>query len=292
MSNKAESKNPESKKQASEKVVPENHDLDSKGSSNEGSPPRDSKRERKPPSHKLTPAAWTAISAIVVALLAYVFGPMVNTLLQRTPVTTATSIATLTQTPTLTATNTLTPTSTFTPSPTATPLPIPCANGFFACVFPQAAGGKIFDYSSDPTASLTVDALSNECAFTSEHGVKLTYNIPEENNNVSWGVEWKSTDGLYDAASFTIFTFAVKGDIGDEIFLIGMKDIAGSPVTLESTNYVTVSSTKWEKVTIPFDDFIYKGATINPSRLENVSFSFDERHGSGSICIDDIAFAK
>lgn len=137
--------------------------------------------------------------------------------------------------------------------------------------------------------TLTVDEQA-QCALTTELGVKLTYEVTQKGANAAWGVQWKDTLGHFDASKFTSFTFVVKGELGGETFLIGMKDIAGSPVTLESKNYVTVSSTKWETVTIPFGKFIYQGRSVSPKALENVSFSFDERHGSGSICIDDIAF--
>jgi hypothetical protein len=122
--------------------------------------------------------------------------------------------------------------------------------------------------------------------------VKLTYEVTQAGTNAAWGVQWKDTVGYFDASNFTNFTFAVKGEMGDETFLIGMRDIAGSPLTLESKNYVKVSSTDWQIVTIPLTRFTYQGTTVNPSAIDNVSFSFDERHGSGSICIDDIAFIQ
>jgi hypothetical protein len=192
--------------------------------------------------------------------------------------------------PTLTSTHI--PTSTFTPGPTFTPLPISCKTGFFACVFPQAETGRPFQFKKDSSVTLTVDEQAAECAFTTEYGVKLTYEITQAETDASWGVQWKDTVGYFDASNFTNFTFAVRGKQGDEEFLIGMKDVTESVVTLESKNFVKVTSTEWQIVTIPLSRFTHKGTTINPSALDNVTFSFDERHGSGSICIDDIAFVQ
>lgn len=230
-----------------------------------------------------------AIIAALAAIIPSIFENIQN--IRSAPTSTATLVPTSIFTPSSTHTPTLTPTSTFTPSPTATAVPIPCANGFFACVFPQADTGKTFLFKKGAGVTLTVDEQS-QCALTTEVGAKLTYEITQARTNAAWGVQWIDTVGYFDASNFTSFAFAVKGELGGETFLIGMRDIAGGPVTLESKNYVTVSSTKWQLVTIPLSRFTYQGTTVNPSALENVSFSFDERHGSGTICLDDIAFIE
>jgi hypothetical protein len=208
------------------------------------------------------------------------------------PDPTPTFMPTATLVPSATLTPTHIPTSTFTPGPTFTPLPISCKTGFFACVFTQADTGRTFEFKSDSSATLTVDDQAAECAFTTEFGVKLTYEVTQAGTNASWGVQWKDTVGYFDASTFTNFTFAVRGKEGDEEFLIGMKDVTGSEVTLESKSYVKVTPTEWQIVTIPLSRFTHKGTTINPSALDNVAFSFDERQGSGSICMDDIAFVQ
>ena len=235
-----------------------------------------------------------AVVAIVVAYIGYitVIEPM-RLSISATQTAEAKQEVSQQRTPTSTSTPIPTATVTFTPTNTATPLPSACSNGFFACVFPQGSDGKIFLYNSDPkTINLVADETASECGYTSELGVKLTYGVMQKGVNGAWGVQWKDTTGYLDASEYVNISFAVRGMTGNETFLIGLKDIPGKPVTLESKNYVEVSSSKWNVVVIPFSKFIYQGASVNPQALENMSFSFDERHGSGIICIDDIAFTK
>jgi hypothetical protein len=61
-------------------------------------------------------------------------------------------------------------------------------------------------------------------------------------------------------------------------------------ITLDSVRYVLVSALEWRQVTIPLSQFADNDGSINVASIENVSFDFDQAKGSGSICLDDIAF--
>ena len=83
-------------------------------------------------------------------------------------------------------------------------------------------------------------------------------------------------------------TFYVKGIEGKETFQIGLLDsstTAGKEPKIESKGKYPVSA-KWTKVSIPLTQF--KGVKMNS--LKNLNFGFNKAHGTGSICIDDIAF--
>ena len=109
--------------------------------------------------------------------------------------------------------------------------------------------------------------------------------------NGGWGVQWSSSPvGHFDASAFNALTFWVKGASGGEIFQIGMKDTTGNngngtEAKLGSKDYLVVTQ-NWSQIILSFDEF--KG--VNIASLENINLGFNKDHGSGSICIDDMAF--
>jgi len=106
--------------------------------------------------------------------------------------------------------------------------------------------------------------------------------------NGGWGVHWdKAPSKYFDASGFNAFTFWVKGASGGETFQIGLKDISGKEVKLESIKFVVVSS-KWMEATALFSDF----EGVNVASLQNLNFGFNTSHGSGSICVDDLTFVS
>jgi len=94
----------------------------------------------------------------------------------------------------------------------------------------------------------------------------------------------------FDASGFSALVFWVKGAAGGETFQIGLKDMAHKETLLDSQEYVVVSHLEWRQVNVPLSEFEARG--VNLASLENVSLGFNRRHGSGTICVDDIAFVK
>jgi len=185
--------------------------------------------------------------------------------------------------PTATPTATPEPTATFTPLPTITSTPPP---PLFE-IFPQVDGGKDFVYINNG-GELTPTIIPNQnCIHSGVYGLQLTYAMKEKGNG-GWGVLWDNSPSKYfNASGFNAFVFWVKGAVGGEIFQVGLKDINGNEAKIESIKLVVVSR-DWMKATARFSDF----NGVNVASLQNVNFGFNQSHGSGSICVDDLAFVS
>ena len=185
--------------------------------------------------------------------------------------------------PTATPTATPEPTATLTPLPTITSTPPPPP----VEIFPQIDGGEDFVYINSGGV-LTNKFIPNQtCIHSGVYGLQLTYDMKGQGNG-GWGILWdKSPSKYFDASGFNAFTFWIKGASGGETFQIGLKDTSGKEVKLESIKFVVVSSAWMEAIAL-FSNF----EEVNIASLQNVNFGFNESHGSGSICVDDLAFVS
>lgn len=192
-----------------------------------------------------------------------------------TPTPTPTPTAAPTETPSLMPT----PTSTFTPTPVS-PL---------TEIFPQSESyGEAFYWAAN-VGELTYRYVESEgCRYTGMFGLQLTYAMSGEGNG-GWGVHWaNASSGGFDASEFSALVFWVKGTSGGETFQIGLKDTSGNEFKVDSQTFVVISASEWRLVIAPLSEFRDEG--VNTTSVENVSFGFHAAHGSGTICIDDIAF--
>jgi hypothetical protein len=192
---------------------------------------------------------------------------------------------TVSRTPTVAIPPTHTPTFTPTPSHTATPTPFPLP---LVEIFPQVGGGEEFLFINSPKPDVLTRQFTDEadCRHSGPFGLRLTYGFTGEDNG-GWGVHWDNAPTKrFDATGFTALVFWVKGTSGRETFQVGLKDISGKEEKVESQTLV-VSISNWTMVTIPLSRFRGVITSIN-----NVNFGFNKTHGSGRICIDDIAFVK
>ncbi|RLC67972.1 MAG: hypothetical protein DRI48_00875 [Chloroflexi bacterium] len=182
--------------------------------------------------------------------------------------------------PTLTPTETPTPTPT--PTPTITPTPVPP----LVEIFPQAEGGEAFVFKNEGGELNTRYVESTECRHSGMFGLRLIYAMSGEGNG-GWGIHWVNTStGYFDASGFSEFVLWVKGTSGGETFQIGLKDTSGREAKVESESLVIVSSSDWRQVRALLSKF----TGVNTASIENVNIGFNPDHGSGTICIDDIAF--
>ncbi|HEY4690720.1 MAG TPA: hypothetical protein VIK33_15500 [Anaerolineae bacterium] len=180
-----------------------------------------------------------------------------------------------------TPTPTANPTETPIPSPTPTPLP-PLLD-----VLAQATEGQKFVFKNESGELIDRYEESEECRHSGNLGLKLTYQMAG-NGNGGWGVQWdKAARGSFDASMFSSLVVWVKGDSGGETFQIGLADTSGKEVKLESIDLVTVSAAEWRMVAVPLSKF----EGVNTASIKNVNLGFNSNHGSGAICVDDIAFA-
>ncbi len=192
--------------------------------------------------------------------------------------------------PTRTPTPTLAvaPTETFTPTPTPTLTLTPTRVPPLTEIFPQVGQGDAFVFMNWGGELTYRYVESEECRHSGAYGLRLTYAMSGEGSG-GWGVHWVNTpSGSFDASGFSALVFWVKGASGGETFQIGLKDTDGTEVKVESEPLVLVSASEWRSVTVPLSEFEDEG--VNIASLENMNFGFNRNHGSGSICIDDIAF--
>jgi hypothetical protein len=194
---------------------------------------------------------------------------------------TETPTSTPTPVPTETFTPTPTPTPELTPTPTITPTPVPP----LVEVFPQVGEGDEFVFMNEGGELDTRVVESEACRHSGRLGMRLEYAMSGEGNG-GWGIHWVKPAEYFDASRFSEFVFWVKGTSGGETFQIGLKDASGKEVKVESETLLIVSSSEWRQVRVPLSKF----TDVNTASVENVNLGFNRDHGSGTICIDDIAF--
>jgi hypothetical protein len=156
-------------------------------------------------------------------------------------------------------------------------------------IFPQAEyDGEAFYWAAEG-GELTHRYVESEgCRHSGPYGLRLTYAMSGTGNG-GWGVHWaKAPLGGFNASGFSALVFSVKGTSGGETFQIGLKDTDKREIKVESDPLVVVSASDWKPVTVPLSRFSDEG--VNIASVENVSFTFNRDHGSGTVCIDDIAF--
>ena len=198
--------------------------------------------------------------------------------------------------PSATPTNTVAPTATNTsaPLPTDTPLPPPPLKEIFS----QVGDGVKFLFPNDKPNLIDGQYVeAGDCIRSGPFGLRLVYNFSAGGGG-GWGVHWDVPPlNHFNASQFTTLTFWVKGTVGGETFQIGMKDtgqigVEGDEreVKVDSDRYVQVSASDWRQVDVPLNNFADNRGTVLNASINNISFTFEQRHGSGTICIDDIAF--
>ena len=128
---------------------------------------------------------------------------------------------------------------------------------------------------------------SESCVHSGVYGLQLAYSNSGP-ANAGWGVQWVgSPDSHFDASEYSIFRFWVRGASGGETFQIGIKDTSGREEKIESS-LLTVVGEQWTPISVELSEF---EDDISLDSIENVNLGFNESHGSGTICVDDIEFA-
>ena len=107
----------------------------------------------------------------------------------------------------------------------------------------------------------------------------------------------KSGPRFFDATPYKAFTFWVKGEKGDENFMIGMADrhwdeVGDSVKSEEILKYLPSGkiTTEWQKATVPLGEFL-----LEQKELASVAFCFEgsvfpDGQGKGTIVVDDLMF--
>ena len=100
---------------------------------------------------------------------------------------------------------------------------------------------------------------------------------------------YKPLDGL-DASRYRTLSFWVQGAQGGEAILVGLKHANGQEHKIPVSRYLESGITQdWQRVAIPLAAFTRR---TDAAALENLSFTVEERLGSGSgtVMIDRLAF--
>ena len=179
--------------------------------------------------------------------------------------------------------------------------------GFFYCsstavrpladeLFPQAEAGRQFVWSHpDYAVKAEFDSgcakprLTNAFGLIgASSGLRLRYGLTPAMEDGGWGVHWDQAPARrLDASTYDYFSFWVRGDHGDESFEVGLKDTQGRETRVESRDWIASSDLKHGvKVIIPLAAF----KEVDRQSLNNVNFSFNSLHGSGTLCIDNMEF--
>ncbi len=155
-------------------------------------------------------------------------------------------------------------------------------------VFAQASSNTEFTSFENQPGSFTYD-VGSDCKRSGKYGLKLDYDFAKQSGSGGWIIDWSnSSDGVFDGSAFKTLNFYAKGEEGNETFEIGLLDSSTTPG--EEPKIVSKGkypvSTEWTQITIPLTKF--KGVKLNS--LKNLNFGFNKAEGTGSICVDDIAF--
>lgn len=201
-----------------------------------------------------------------------------------------------------------TPTTPSPPTPTATsePPPLPSATATppniapLVEIFPQAMDGEVRRYidSDDSLGSISTEYTEDEdCRNSGPYGLRITFDF-RNGGYGGWLVHWESSPNRrFDASQFAEITFFVKGT-APQSFQVGIKDISETEVKVEAGPLVVLSQSQFRQVVIPLSKFVTVDPQGDPentpnvdiANVRNVNFGFNQSHGSGEICIDDIAF--
>ena len=183
------------------------------------------------------------------------------------------------------------PIPTLTPAPTPTPTPFPPTPPLWD-VFPQATYGEAMDFRNKGGVLTAEFVKSETCNHSGQYGLRITYDMSGDGNG-GWATHWdKAPENRFDVelSESSALVFWVQGAKGGETFQIGLKDTAGNEVKLESKPYVVVEQGQWSRVYILLRMFKDSSVRVNVASIQNLNFGFNNTHGSGIVCIDDIVF--
>lgn len=107
------------------------------------------------------------------------------------------------------------------------------------------------------------------------------------------------TGQYFDGSDYNYITFWVKGEKGDENFMVGLADehwdkIGDSLKSEEVGVYLPAGkiTTQWQKTKVPLNIFFLDTATLSSITINFEADCFPEAAGSGVVFIDDIALEK
>jgi len=110
------------------------------------------------------------------------------------------------------------------------------------------------------------------------------------------GAPEQSEEQYLDGSAYQAITFWVRGDQGDENFMVGLADrhwdkIGDSVKSEELGKYVPAGrlTQEWQKAVVPIDTFFVDYTKLGSIAISFESDAFPEGAGTGTVYLDDIA---
>ena len=163
-------------------------------------------------------------------------------------------------------------------------------------------GGRTSVYEQAPSRALAV-TTDKEHYGAGSRSLALRYDKKNTGGPYGGG-GWcgyysilKTGPKYFDAAGFTRLTFWVKGEKGDENFVVGLSDRhweqVGDSVKSEEIGVYLQDrkvTTEWQQAVIPMDVFFIDMKELASLAISFESDGFPEGKGTGVVYIDEIAF--
>ena len=154
-------------------------------------------------------------------------------------------------------------------------------------VFPQTQGCNAYATFRDHGGEIDDLVFDDISVYLGQFSLKLTYTNAQELAFSGWYADWTSSEqGYFDASGYSRLTFWLRGESGGESFQVGLRDTAGNEQ--KAISVVATAAQTWEQVTVPLSAY---QENVDLTRVQKVVFAFTRANGSGTVYIDDIAFA-
>jgi len=169
----------------------------------------------------------------------------------------------------------------------------PCRQSALQCLMTPAKvanGARLYSFRHG-RGNVTADITSNAVCRQPNRSVGLSvdWTMPANSGAYGgWGMYWPARHIDLSAYSKMVLSIRGRGG-GGETFQIAMQDSANRKALIESRDVPFVASGNWQEMSVPLEKF-KRPKRINRASVVGLSLGWNDTHGSGGLCIDEIAF--
>lgn len=171
--------------------------------------------------------------------------------------------------------------------PLAEPIALPCSHPVLCELYldpTQIDGAEKFAFAE--SGGQLTDEFNQGCARSGSYGLQIDFNMPPGGFG-GWGTHWDfALGGAFDASAYDYLTFWLKSGETRK-FQIGISDTFGQEDRVDLDNWVILRPDEWAFFRVPLDRF----PNVDFAHVKNINLGFNQDHGQGSLCIDNIGFA-